>query len=98
MDQSPTLPLRKTEDLISPLISAIFIVMFLFFIDEGYYDFRWMKEPGNWVVFVVYMLIFFPVQWGISHFVFHKLNGWKKTAAMVGISLPLSLLLLWIVF
>lgn len=98
MSQTQTLPVRKTEDLIAPLISAFLIVMFLFFIDEGYYDFRWMKEPGNWLVFVIYMIIFFPIQWGISHFVFNKLTGWKKTVAMMGISIPLSLILLWLVF
>ncbi len=98
MDQSTTLPLRKAEDLISPLISAFLIVMFLFFIDEGYNDFRRMKDPGNWIVFVIYMIIFFPIQWGISHFVFYRLTGWQKTAAMVGISIPLSLIFLWLVF
>ena len=95
MSQAQTLQVRKTEDLITPLISAFLIVMFLFFIDEGYYDFRWMKEAGNWFVFVIYMIIFFPIQWGISHFVFSPLTGWKKTAAMVGLSIPLSLLLFW---
>ena len=98
MSQAQTLQVRKTEDLITPLISSFLIVMFLFFIDEGYYDFRWMKEAGNWFVFGIYMIIFFPIQWGISHFVFYKLTGWKKTAAMVGISIPLTLIFLWLVF
>ena len=31
MSQAQTLQVRKTEDLITPLISALFIVMFLFF-------------------------------------------------------------------
>jgi hypothetical protein len=97
MSQTQTLQVRKTEDLISPLIAAFLIVMFLFYIDEGYNDFRWMKDPGNWFVFVIYMIIFFPVQWVISHFVFGKLIGWKKIVAMVGISIPLSLTVLWLV-
>lgn len=45
-----------------PLFSALnsFIVaQFLFFIDEGYYDFRWMKDLGNWMVFVVYFFVLF---------------------------------------
>lgn len=95
MSQSQTLQSRKSEDLITPLISAFLIVMFLLFIDEGYYDFRWMKDAGNWFVFGIYMIIFFPVQWGISHFIFGQLTGWKKIGAMVGLSIPLSLLLLW---
>jgi hypothetical protein len=96
MSQTQSLPARQSEDLVSPLISALLIVMFLFFIDEGYYDFRWMKDPGNWFVFMIYMIIFFPVQWGISHFVFSRLAGWKKTAALVGITIPLALILFWL--
>ncbi|UOK41785.1 MULTISPECIES: hypothetical protein [Flavobacterium] len=45
-----------------PLFSALnsFIVaQFLFFIDEGYYNFRWMKDLGNWMVFVVYFFVLF---------------------------------------
>ncbi|ESU24934.1 hypothetical protein FEDK69T_04900 [Flavobacterium enshiense DK69] len=45
-----------------PLFSALnsFIVaQFLFFIDEGYYNFRWMKDIGNWMVFVVYFFVLF---------------------------------------
>jgi hypothetical protein len=95
MSQTQSLPARPSEDLISPLISSLFIVMFLFFIDEGYYDFRWMKDPGNWFVFMIYMIIFFPIQWGISHFVFSRLTGWKKLVALVGITIPLSMILFW---
>jgi hypothetical protein len=28
------------------------------FIDEGYYDFRWMKNMGNWMVFLVISLFY----------------------------------------
>jgi hypothetical protein len=89
---------RKTEDLMTPLLAALMIVLFLFYIDEGYYSFRWMLEWGNWIVFGLYMLIFFPVQWAISHFVFHKLDGWKKMAAMIGIGIPATYLFFWLVF
>lgn len=98
MSQTQTLQARKPEDLISPLISALLIVMFLFFIDEGYYDFRWMKDPGNWVVFVIYMIIFFPIQWGISHFLLRKFEGWQKVATMVLLGIPSTLLFFAIVF
>ncbi len=89
---------QRNQDLISPLISSLIIVLFLFFIDEGYYDFRWMKEWGSWIVFVMYMIILFPVQWAISHFIFRDFNGWKKTVAMICISIPVSLIFFWIVF
>ncbi|MBP7166455.1 MAG: hypothetical protein KBB64_02195, partial [Bacteroidia bacterium] len=49
------------EFLIS-FVVAFVITNLLFFIDEGYYDFRWMKEAGNWFVFLVYVLIQFAGQ------------------------------------
>ena len=39
------------------LISAISITFFLFYIDEGYYDLRWMNNLGNWIVFCLYAMI-----------------------------------------
>jgi hypothetical protein len=30
-------------------MSAFLVTMFFFYIDEGYYDFRWMKSAGNWI-------------------------------------------------
>ena len=41
------------------LIVAFLFVNFLFFIDEGWYDLRWMKQPGNWLVFALYLGILF---------------------------------------
>lgn len=44
------------------LLSGFLIVQFLFFIDEGFYDFRWMKSAGNWFVFFIYWLGIFICQ------------------------------------
>ncbi len=50
-------------------LSLAFIsTQFLFFIDEGYYDFRWMKDPGNWFVFIFYLMFLF-----IPQFIVHRL-------------------------
>lgn len=40
---------------------AHLICHFLFYIDEGYYNFRWMNSVGNWVVFIVYNSITFSI-------------------------------------
>ena len=98
MPITQTLPSSGKAELFPPFLSALIIVLFLFFIDEGYYNFNWMANWGNWIVFVMYMAIFFPIQWLISHFLFAKITGWKKIAAMVGLTVPLTLLLLWLVF
>ncbi len=44
------------------LIVSFLFVNFLFFIDEGWYDLRWMKQPGNWLVFALYLGILFGSQ------------------------------------
>lgn len=43
-------------------IIANIITQFLFFMDEGWYDFRWMKSWGNWVAYLIYVLLI----WGVS--------------------------------
>ena len=97
MPLTQSLPSRKEVDLLSPLVASFIIVMFLFFIDEGYYDFRWMKEWGNWLVFCIYMIIFFPIQVLISQFLFYKLTGWQKMAAMAGLTIPVTFLFFWLI-
>jgi hypothetical protein len=58
-----TLPAKtKTNEALILLVSAIAIAFALFFIDEGYYDFRWMKNPGNWIAFTAYVLMLFVGQ------------------------------------
>ena len=41
------------------MIIALAVTFFLAFIDEGYYSMQWMSDPGNWVAFAIYVLIFF---------------------------------------
>jgi hypothetical protein len=52
---------------------AFIICQFLFFIDEGYYDFRWMKSVGNWIVFVVYF-VGVALLLKAAQFISHKLK------------------------
>lgn len=48
--------------LLIALFSTIFLVNFLFFIDEGYNSFYWMTQWGNWVVFAIYTAVLFSIQ------------------------------------
>jgi hypothetical protein len=48
------------------LIFAIIFTLFLFYIDEGYYDFRWMQRAGNWIPFVVYVAIIYGLYLFVS--------------------------------
>jgi hypothetical protein len=49
-----------------PLWISLLVTNILFFIDEGYNDFRWMKDPGNWVVFVIYVVGIYAVLFTIA--------------------------------
>ncbi len=48
--------------LMTPLAIGVAITLLLFYIDEGYYSFKWMLSIGNWVIFCVYAGIIFAGQ------------------------------------
>jgi hypothetical protein len=89
---------QRDVEIIVPFISTMGILMFLFFIDEGYYDFRWMVDIGNWVVFFIYFIILFPLQVGISELVLRKASGRKKMVLMVLVVMPLMIVSLMSLF
>lgn len=41
---------------------AFFTISFLFFIDEGYYNFNWMSVGFNWLIFAFYAIPVFFLQ------------------------------------
>jgi len=53
---------NETEKFILPVLNAMVITLFLFYIDEGFYDFRWMLNIGNWIVFLVYVAAIYGIQ------------------------------------
>ena len=60
------------------LITSIVLVLFLFFIDEGYYNFNWMKSFGSWIVFTIYAVVLFFGQY-LTHSIIKKYDNidWK---------------------
>ncbi|MEX0965856.1 MAG: hypothetical protein WD077_01350 [Bacteroidia bacterium] len=98
MKHSTALFFKKNRSVILLLISALLITNFLFFIDEGYYDFRWMKRLGNWIPFVVYAGAIFLAQLGIYHLILNRYKGRGKTVlsilggATLGIIFVISLI------
>ena len=97
MPSIPAALSSQRNETIAPFLSALVIVMFLFFIDEGYYDFRWMKDAGNWLVFVFYLAFFFLFQWLVWKFILRRLTGWQKVVAMTGLGLGLTFGFIWLV-
>ena len=46
----------QSKDYLILAINAMAITLFLFFIDEGYYNFNWAQEPFAWVIFLMYVV------------------------------------------
>ena len=55
-------PNAETEKYILPLLVSIVITLFFCYIDEGYYNFKWMLNLENWVAFFVYLAAIYLLQ------------------------------------
>lgn len=67
---------------INMLIVSSVITGFLFFIDERAFNFEWMLNFGNWVLFVIYVLILTCIQlfvWFVLRIFSKVLSSVKKT-------------------
>jgi len=78
------------------LVSALLITQFLFFIDEGYYDFGWMVHWGGWLVYAIYVGIIFGFQYGISKALSLFYKGPRK--ALISILVGTTLGILFAIF
>ena len=76
-------------------INSFLISQFLFFIDEGFYDFRWMMSWENWVIFAIYFLILFGLLLLINKLL-KKIT--INTRVLLGINLLIFPLLLLMIF
>ncbi len=68
----------KNKELYILGISSILITLFLFFIDEGNYDFNWTAEPFVWVIFLIYAVPIFLGQLLLSKVVLKKINQTRR--------------------
>lgn len=76
-------------------INSFLITQFLFFIDEGYYNFRWMINVGNWLVFVFY----FAILAGILYLINFGLGKMKTNENIIlGVNLVIFPALLLLIF
>lgn len=69
---------KQDKSLITFILAATGIAFFLGFIDEGYYDFRWMKDFWNWVILGVYALFMLIGQLSFYHVILKHLSGSKR--------------------
>ena len=50
------------------LASSVIITLFLFYIDEGYYNFNWMLKASNWAAFIIYFVPLFGIPFLLIQF------------------------------
>ncbi|WP_313807471.1 hypothetical protein [Flavobacterium sp.] len=81
----------KNNELSTIYINAFLIAQFLFFIDEGYYDFRWMKDIGNWIVFFIYFGILTAVLFLLNSLLL-KMRMNKKIVSFIDLLIVPTLL------
>ncbi|HAQ21441.1 MAG TPA: hypothetical protein DCR40_19755 [Prolixibacteraceae bacterium] len=62
MKTQKSTPTSESGKFIWPLLIATVITLFLFYIDEGYHNFRWMLNVGNWIAFLFYVAVIYGVQ------------------------------------
>lgn len=77
---------------------AALVTGFLFFIDEGYYSFRWMLSWGSWIIFLVYTLSLYISQHLIHACVPDQFSIKQKRILACILGIPLGLSALWLVF
>ncbi|KAA1243542.1 hypothetical protein [Aquimarina sp. RZ0] len=65
----------KNRELLILSSSSILSTLFLFFIDEGNYNFNWITEPLVWLIFLMYAVPIFLGQLFISKVILKKYNG-----------------------
>jgi len=70
--------ISKNKELYILGISAVLITLFLFFIDEGNYDFNWSAEPFVWVIFLIYTIPIFLGQLLLSKVVLKNISQTKR--------------------
>ena len=59
-------------------LSSFIITSFLFFIDEGNYNFHWMTSLVTWIIFVVYAVPIFVSQVFMHQVLLRKKSGLVK--------------------
>jgi hypothetical protein len=96
--ESKTATSFEFNDWVVFLLASISIVLFLFYIDEGYYSFKWIRSVGAWIVFSLYTAGLFLTQLALSLLVSKKYtNRWRRVLALT-LGVPIGLTLLFVIF
>lgn len=86
---APKSPERYTWLVYLPV--AMIVVFILFYIDEGYYDLRWMKDRGALLVYFIYVVGLFAGEVLVNHYFFGKRKGFDKILLVVVTGIPVGI-------
>ena len=62
MTETGTLQHKTKMPLTIMMVTSTLITMSLFYADEGFYNFSWMTNFGNWIIFFIYSTSIFISQ------------------------------------
>ncbi len=61
--------------ILNSVFVAVGVTLFLFFIDEGFYNLNWMADARNWVFFFLYVMLLFTAQLLLIWMLFRTKTG-----------------------
>ncbi len=89
---------KNSGQLLKTVSCSILVIFFLFFIDEGAYNFEWMKAPGNWVAFFIYFSGFTLGQYLTYSLILGRYQRKNKLTLTNVIGIPLGFCLILLFF
>ncbi len=91
-------PQRTTSPVLVSITANLSIVLFLFFIDEGNFDFSWAFNPGGWFAFGYYFLGILFCQCLVYLFLLRRYKGSYKNTLTSVIGIPVGIILVILSF
>jgi hypothetical protein len=84
---------RSSWHMMLHLAFAALITSYLFYLDEGFYSFMWMRNIGNWILFTVYGSFFLLGQLLVKYLMLRGYTGFLQTflACIIGSGLELMM-------
>lgn len=79
-----------TKAILISSLNSILVILFLFYIDEGYYNFNWMQHLGNWIAFGFYLIAFSTGQLLCHQLILARYKGSNKITLTSVIGIPLG--------
>jgi hypothetical protein len=85
------------KNILTFAFTSILLTMFLFYIDEGYYNFNWMLKWSNWFAFLLYAVPLFGFQVLISYGLKKVFPKYPKSSLAIGAITGIILALVFVI-